>query len=153
MLFAPFADGESQGTGGALSHTYTGLRTPRVVGNGFSSPREKHRTSGRRWCSPYLLSRESLERTAHICSRYWEQVLGTPAILQFRLAGVHLGGQSALLLGRKRQVLAEDHPEECASLPLSAGTERRLQTGGHGSFSPWDGPAATAQGRMSRVGV
>ena len=96
---------------------------------------------------------ESLERTAHICSRYWEQVLGTPAILQFRLAGVHLGGQSALLLGRKRQVLAEDHPEECASLPLSAGTERRLQTGGHGSFSPWDGPAATAQGMMSRVGV
>ena len=96
---------------------------------------------------------QSLERTAHICSRCWEQVLGTPDILQFRLAGVRLGGQSALLLGRKRQVLAEDHPEECATLPLSAGTERRLQTGGHGSFSPWDGPAATAQGMMSRVGV
>lgn len=96
---------------------------------------------------------ESLERTLHICSRYWEQVLGTLDILQFHLTGMHLRGQSALLLGRKRQVLAEDHSEERASLPLSAGTERRLQTGGHGSFAPRDGLAATAQGMMGRVGV
>lgn len=97
---------------------------------------------------------ESLERAVHVCSHTIEsKALGTLEILQFCLAGIHLGMQSAPLLGRKGQVLAEDHPEKCASLPLSVGTERRLQTGGRGSFAPWDGPAATAQGMMSRVGV
>lgn len=121
------------------------------MGNGFSPPREKQRTSRRRCCSPYL--GVPGENCAHLFTCYWEQVLGTLDILEFRLAGMHLGGQSVLLLGRKRQVLAEDHPEEHASLPLSASTERRLQTGGRGRFAPRDGPAATAQGMMSRVGV
>lgn len=101
-----------------------------------------------------LPTQESLERAVHVCSHTIEsKVLGTLEILQFCLAGIHLGTQSAPLLGRKGQVLAEDHPEKRASLPFSVGTERRLQTGGRGSFAPWDGPAATAQGMMSRVGV
>lgn len=97
---------------------------------------------------------ESLERTMHICSHaIGSKVLGTPEILQFHLAGMSLGGQSVPQLGRKGQVLAKDHPEERASLPLSVGTERRLQTEGRGSFAPRDGPGATAQGMMSRVGI
>ena len=89
---------------------------------------------------------ESLDRTMHICSHaIGSKVLGTLEILQFCLAGMSLGGR-----GRSWQRTTQRSVPACPfQWALREDSKQRVVA----VLPPRDGPAATAQGMMSRVGI